>query len=134
MDNRELMSQVEHPHAVSREEFEAHRRQVSQDIAGLADAIKEEGRQRSFDTQTLRKDIKDLTGNLGKPQYQALTFAFGVFSFVCLAISAVYAWGADARWDHQKTELEMATLLQGAKSEALNDAQQCCGPIRTTFR
>lgn len=103
------MSQVEHSHTVSREEFEAHRRQVSQDIAGLADAIKEEGRQRSFDTQTLRKDIKDLANTSGKPQYQALTFAFGVFSFVCIALAAVYTWGEEARW---KGITNTTTLLE----------------------
>ena len=101
--------------SVSRQEFEQHRQQVSEDIANLAAAIREEGNQRALDTQTLRGDIKDIVKTVGKPQYQALAFAFGVFSFVCASIAAVYMWGANAHWDAQASESKAISRLLEAQ-------------------
>ena len=112
------------PSSVSRQEFEAHRQQVSTDIAGLAAAIREEGNQRSRDTETLRGDIKSLASASGKPQYQALAFAFGVFSFVCLGIAGVFAWGADAKCTNSDQSLKYATELEEAMSTGRHDLQQ----------
>jgi hypothetical protein len=78
--------------SVSRDEFEAHRRQVSADIAGLADAIKAEGAQRSRDTQVLRTDIKELSADSNRPPYQAMAFAFAVFSTVLMLFFGLYSF------------------------------------------
>lgn len=80
---------------VSRAEFETHRRSVSKDIENLADAIREEGRQRSRDTETLRQDIKSISITSNRTPYQALGFAFGVFSFVIIVVAAVYGNGLE---------------------------------------
>jgi hypothetical protein len=121
MENNHDMS--EQP-SVSRQEFESHRQQVSKDVANLADAIRAEGVQRSRDTQTLRDDIKTLASSSGRPQYQALGFAFGVFSFVCLGIAGVFAWGADAKWEAAAQALKSATVLEEALSQSRHDVQQ----------
>jgi hypothetical protein len=87
---------------VSREEFETHRQQVVHDIEGLAAAIKAESEARSRDTRDIRSDIKDLAHNVGsvsttvgRPQYQALAFSFGIFSTVWLALAGLYAFMDD---------------------------------------
>lgn len=78
---------------VSRSEFESHQKRVSADIENLVDAIREESKARARDTTDIRSDIKALSASAGRPQYQALGFAFGVFSFVIIALAGVYTWG-----------------------------------------
>jgi len=78
---------------VSRSEFEQHRMQVSRDIEGLSDAIRESVRATDRGLQQIREDIKDISATTGRPQWQALGFAFGVFSFVIIAIAGVWTWG-----------------------------------------
>lgn len=90
------------PQTVTRDEFE-----------GLAESIRE-----------LRKDIKGLgvdlgrvAGHVGRPQYQALMFAFGVFSFVIISMAGLYTWGQN-RLEAEKDRHVTAMVGETTKVEA----------------
>ena len=121
------------PISVTREEFENHRQTVSKDIENLASAIQAEGRQRSRDTESVRQDIKSLAALSGRPQYQAMTFAFGIFSFAIAMLVGVWSNGQNTnnasvalldaeRLSHQQNLID---ALQGY--DAKQDAMQLRG-------
>ena len=88
---------------ISRAEFDSHRREVSRDIENLGKAIvgglREEAHLRSQDTTNVRSDISKLTENVnklaantGRPHWQLMGFAFGVFSFVIVLFGGGYTY------------------------------------------
>lgn len=114
---------------VSRAEFDAHRREVSRDIENLGkaivDGLREEAHLRSQDTTNVRSDISKLTDNVnrlatntGRPQYQFLGFAFGVFSFVIVLVSGLYTYmdgqlrDKDSELSHERAHSQTEMILE----------------------
>ncbi len=66
---------------ISRAEFDSHRREVSKDIENLGHAIVK-----------LTDNVSRIAANTGRPHWQLMGFAFGVFSFVIVLFSGGYTY------------------------------------------
>ncbi len=73
-------------HFITREEF-------ATTVERLAEMISDQTKAQAHAMAELRADLKIV----GRPQWQALTFAFGVFSLVLTALWAVYSTGESSR-------------------------------------
>ncbi len=67
--------------AVSRSEFDSHRREISKDIENITKAIVK-----------LTDNVNRLATNTGRPHWQLMGFAFGVFSFVIVLFGGGYTY------------------------------------------
>lgn len=104
---------------VSRKEFDINREMVSKDIAGLALAIKEEGKGRAADTRAIRSDIKELVSAQTmaqtaavRPNITALGFSFSILTFVIFVVAGVYAYMNNQMREEQKNTQAVRSELQ----------------------
>lgn len=67
--------------SISRAEFDSHRIEISKDIENITKAIVK-----------LTDNVNRLASNTGRPHWQLMGFAFGVFSFVIVLFGGGYTY------------------------------------------